>query len=76
MLGPVAYDLTGHNGYMNDSALEDEGSDFGASVIENFFLTWVEPELMRRDVPVDRATVWAAVVELLPGGGHNILLNE
>lgn len=61
---------------MSDSTAEDICSDFGVNVVENFFVTWVEPELMSRSIAVDRATVWAAVVELLPHGGQKILLNE
>lgn len=56
--------------------MEHIGSDFGANVIENFFVTWVEPELVSRGVAINRGSVWAAVVEQLPHGGQKIRLNE
>jgi hypothetical protein len=54
----------------------DPELEFGANVLENVFVTWIEPELARRGLPLDRSSVWAAVVELLPGGGAQTTLND
>lgn len=56
--------------------MEDVDSEFTVNVLENFFVTWVEPELANRGLTVDRALVWAAVVEITPAGGHTVSLNE
>ncbi|MBT1634609.1 hypothetical protein [Clavibacter michiganensis] len=54
----------------------DPEQDFGANVLENVLVTWIEPELARRGLPTDRSSIWAAVVELLPGGGFKTTLND
>ncbi|WP_460464425.1 hypothetical protein [Arthrobacter pigmenti] len=71
-----ADDETMRDTQLSDDAAEDLGSDFASNLIENVFITWIEPELLRRAMPVDRSSVWAAVVEHLPGGGQKITLNE
>lgn len=60
---------------MEQDALDPE-LEFGANVLENVFVTWIEPELARRGLITDRSSVWAAVVELLPGGGSKTTLND
>jgi hypothetical protein len=59
----------------NQGAMDPE-QEFGANVLENVFVTWIEPELVRRGPSADRSSVWAAVVELLPGGGAKTTLND
>lgn len=61
---------------MAEQHAPDPEQEFGVNVLENFFVTWVEPELARRRLPADRSFVWAAVVELLPGGGSKTTLNS
>ncbi|MHA7220315.1 hypothetical protein ACX80L_15685 [Arthrobacter sp. MDT1-48-3] len=61
---------------MSERPVEDVDSDFGANVIENFFVTWVEPELVSRGLAADRVTIWAALVELPSRGEHTVFLNE
>lgn len=41
-------------------------TDFGANLLEQIFSLWVEPELERRGLPVDPATVHSALVTFSP----------
>jgi hypothetical protein len=50
--------------------------EFGSNVLENVFVTWIDPELARRGLPSDRSSVWAAIVELPPDGGSKTTLND
>jgi hypothetical protein len=61
---------------MTDQDIPDPAREFGTNVLENVFVTWIEPELARRGLPLDRALVWAVVVELLADGGAKTTLNE
>ena len=61
---------------MGDLNTLDPGREFGANVLESVFATWIEPELARRGQPSDRSSVWAAVVELPPGGGSKTTIND
>ncbi|SMQ68381.1 hypothetical protein [Agreia sp. VKM Ac-1783] len=54
----------------------DPEREFGVNVLENVFVTWIEPELARRGLAPDRSSVWAGVVELFPGGGFKTTLND
>jgi hypothetical protein len=50
--------------------------DFGDAVVEQMFTNWVEPELVRRGLPVDRSQVRSVLVELSPLDGAVVRLNE
>jgi hypothetical protein len=61
---------------MAEQDAREPDQEFGANVLENVLVSWIEPELARRGLPADRSSVWAAVVELFPGGGFKTTLNN
>jgi hypothetical protein len=52
------------------------GDRFSEAIIEQLFTNWVEPELRRRNLPIDRSKVHSVLVELSPLGGAVVRLNE
>jgi hypothetical protein len=50
---------------MEDQEIEPH-PDFAANLLEQIFSLWVEPELERRGLPVDRSTVHKALVTFSP----------
>lgn len=51
-------------------------TDFGHNVLDQIFSLWVEPELARRGLPLDRASVQSAVVLMPPGAQPQVLLDD
>lgn len=51
-------------------------AEFTSTLVDHVFELWLWPEVQRRDLPLDRAGIRKALVELEPGKAPRVLLNE
>lgn len=56
--------------------MAEPDEDWGTGLLEQIFELWVEPELQRRGVDLDRAAVRKALVVMAPGRPVETLIND